>query len=167
MCSSIKLKPTVRLNGLGEATISDFWSWAYSDILSNRNRSIFAEFLIASALGCLDKTRMEWDACDLRYGGKKIEVKSAAYLQSWHQKAPSVIGFDIAKKRAWHADTNTLNSDPVRYSDVYVFCLYPETDPTKCNILDINAWEFYVVPTETIRVSSNMMKSLPLLTPSI
>ena len=81
--------------------MGDFWSWAYSDILSNRNRSIFAEFIVGSALGVVDSPRVEWDAVDLRYKGKKIEVKASAYLQSWPQKKLSHIVFDIAKKRAW------------------------------------------------------------------
>ncbi len=62
-----------------------------SDLLSNRNRSIFAEFLVGAALGVLDKPRVEWDAFDLIYQGKKIEVKSSAYLQSWQQNSPSRI----------------------------------------------------------------------------
>ncbi len=37
-----------------ETCVGDFWSWAYSDILSNRNRSIFAEFIVGSALGVVD-----------------------------------------------------------------------------------------------------------------
>jgi hypothetical protein len=46
-------------------TIGDFWSWAHSDVMSNTNRSIFAEFLVVSALGLLDTPRIEWDAVDL------------------------------------------------------------------------------------------------------
>lgn len=34
----------------GDLTVGDFWRWAYSDILSNRNRGIFAEFLVGAAL---------------------------------------------------------------------------------------------------------------------
>lgn len=29
--------------GLSNKTVGDFWSWAYSDILNNRNRGIFAK----------------------------------------------------------------------------------------------------------------------------
>jgi hypothetical protein len=49
----------------GSATVGDFWRWAYSDILSNRNRSIFAEFIVGNALGVVDKPRVEWDSVDL------------------------------------------------------------------------------------------------------
>jgi autotransporter translocation and assembly factor TamB len=80
-------------------TVQDFWTWAYSDILSNRNRSVFAEFLVAVALDLTHQPRIEWDAVDLRYRNNKIEVKASAYLQSWQQSKPSVIRFDIAKNK--------------------------------------------------------------------
>ena len=145
-----KLGPDQRIVELGDRTLGDFWSWAYSDVLSNRNRSIFAEFLVASALGVLDSPRIEWDSVDLRYRGKGIEVKSAAYLQSWRQDRLSVIRFDIARKRAWYAATNTYAPQPIRSADCYVFCLYPETDPARVDVLDVAAWQFYVLSTGQI-----------------
>ena len=68
-----------------EATVGDFWVWAYSDILSNRNRAVFAEFLVGTALGVVGSPRIEWDASDLTYHGNHIEVKASAYVQSWPQ----------------------------------------------------------------------------------
>lgn len=66
----------------------DFWRWSASDLLSNATRGVFAEFIIASALGLVDNVRAEWGSYDLKTRkGKRIEIKSAAYLQSWHQKA--------------------------------------------------------------------------------
>ncbi|MBC7812134.1 MAG: hypothetical protein H7175_13350, partial [Burkholderiales bacterium] len=91
-----KLQPETPIEGTRSLTVGDFWAWAYSDILSNANRSVLAEFLVGAALGVLDKPRKEWDAVDLRYREKKIEVKSAAYLQSWQQKQLSIIRFDFA-----------------------------------------------------------------------
>lgn len=145
-----KLDPRTSIKGLDGISIVNFWSWAYSDILSNRNRSIFAEFIVASALGVIENPRIEWDAVDVEYNGIKIEVKSAAYIQSWEQKVNSIISFDIAKKRAWHADTNTYEKEAVRSADCYVFSLFNEKDRVKANVLDINSWEFYVVPTRMI-----------------
>ena len=53
--------------------------------------------------------RAEWDAYDLvAPGGTTVEVKSAAYLQSWAQNALSSICFDVAPSRAWSAATTTL-----------------------------------------------------------
>lgn len=84
----------------------DFWSWAYSDVLNNTERGILAEFLVAFALGLdLQKPRGAWDAFDLLYRGKGIEVKSASYHQSWFQKGMSLISFNVPARRYWDAET--------------------------------------------------------------
>ncbi len=78
----------------------DFWRWSASDLLSNATRGVFAEFIIASALGLADGVRSEWDPYDLiTQKGQRIEVKSAAYLQSWSQKQLSKISFSIRPSR--------------------------------------------------------------------
>ena len=128
--------------GPGDLTLGDFWSWAYSDVWSNRTRSILAEFLVASGLDLLDTPRVEWDAVDLRYGDRCIEVKSAAYVQSWQQDRPSTIRFDIARKRGWDALTKPSADKAVRSADCYVFCLYPEQDVSKADVLDADAGVF-------------------------
>jgi len=63
------------LPGLPDQTVGEFWQWAYSDVLSNRNRSILAEHIVGVALGVVDKPRVEWDAADLCYQGFKTEVR--------------------------------------------------------------------------------------------
>ena len=105
-----KLSVQQTIAGLNGLTLGDFWSWAYSDVLNNRNRSILAEFLVASALGVIDRPRVEWDAVDLCYRGKGIEVKSAAYLQSWKQEHLSAIRYDIAKKLGWDAESDVAKN---------------------------------------------------------
>ncbi len=66
-------------------TLLDFWRWSVSDILSNATRGRFAEFIVGTAVGIDPKNlRDEWDAYDLTTSdGIRIEVKSAAYIQSW------------------------------------------------------------------------------------
>ncbi len=91
-----KLASDQPISQLGSLTLGDFWSWAYSDLLCNVNRSLFAEFLVGTALGVTDTPRLEWDAVDLEYMGRKIEVKASAYVQSWQQERPSVIRYDVA-----------------------------------------------------------------------
>src|SRR5690348_8635943 len=83
------LEPSEHVPGLKDLRVIDFWRWAYSDVLSNRNRSIFAEFVVGAALGVLSKPRTEWDSVDLYYEGSRIEVKSSADIQAWKQKRPS------------------------------------------------------------------------------
>jgi hypothetical protein len=158
----VRLAASHPIPGLNDLTLGDFWSWAYSDVLTNVIRSTFAEFLVASALDLLDKPRVEWDAVDLRYRGVGIEVKSAAYLQSWQQEGLSTIRFDIARKRSWDAGTNTYAQVPTRSADCYVFCLYPETDPSRVDVLDADAWQFYVLSTDRIERELGDQKTVGL-----
>ena len=79
----------------------DFWQWSASDLVSNTMRGVLAEYIVAEALGIAGKTvRNEWGAFDLQTNENiKVEVKSAAYVQSWRQERHSVIQFGVAKRR--------------------------------------------------------------------
>jgi hypothetical protein len=161
-----KLSPTTPLPGLN-ATLGDFWSWAYSDVLSNGNRSVYAEFLVASALGVTALPRKEWDMVDLRYRGKKIEVKASAFAQTWASSGqPSVIRFDIRKKLPWDSETNLTGTTPIRVADCFVFCWYPEADRLRAvsGVLDATEWRFYVLTTEEIEKRFGNQKSIRLAT---
>lgn len=136
--------------GLNGVTFGEFWSWAYSDVLSNTIRPLFAEYLVGRSLGLIDRPRVEWNHVDFVYWGKKIEVKSSAYVQTWAQKRPSRIEFDIAsKERPWIAETNTFGTAG-RPADCYVFCVQTDRDVSTCEVCDPNRWVFYVVLGETI-----------------
>jgi len=148
--------------GARGVTVGAFWQWAYSDILSNRNRSIFAEYIVGVALGVVDRPRIEWDAADLDYRGHKIEVKSSADCQSWHQEKPSTIRFGIGKSVEWNPVTGKYVGEPTRCAHVYVFCHYPEQDTLKANVLDVPAWDFYVLSTEALNRDFAQAKSLSL-----
>ena len=128
----------------------DFWRWAGSRLVDNGWRGAFAEFLVAHALGlALKRPREERDECDLRRGGLRIEVKSAAYIQSWRQKTYSPISFEIAPKRyGWDArrETHAALDPPRRTADVYVFCLLKHKHQPTLDPLDVAQWAFHVVP---------------------
>ena len=143
-------------------TVQHFWAWAYSDILSNRNRSVFAEFLVAVALDLIHQPKVEWDAVDLRYNNKKIEIKSSAYLQSWQQRKPSLIKFDIAKKRGWDSQKNLMAEEEIRSADCYVFCVYEEQDIQDADVLNLDKWCFVVVATEKLNEVFRNQKSVSL-----
>jgi hypothetical protein len=96
---SVLLAPETPIVGATGLTIGAFWAWAYSDVLSNRNRAILAEFLVGAALGTLAHPRKEWDLVDHWYRGHGIEVKASGFLQGWAQRAHSVVRFDVAAKR--------------------------------------------------------------------
>ena len=141
----------------------DFLRWAYSNLLSNRERGILAEYIVARCLNAASGHRTEWDACDIRTSyGARVEVKSSAYLQSWQQNKLSKISFDIAKKKGWDAEANTYVANPVRYSDIYVFCVLAETDRSLVNPLSTNQWQFFVVSTDLINAQLGDQQSLTL-----
>ena len=67
-----------------DATVVDFWRWAFSDLRDNTARGVLAEFLVASALGRTDTRRKGWDNFDVQTAtGVRVEVKASGYLQSW------------------------------------------------------------------------------------
>lgn len=142
---------------------ADFWQWAYSDFLSNALRGVLAEYIVAQATGCTHRFRTEWDAYDLLTDdGIKIEVKSAAYLQSWEQERPSEIRFGIGLKRGWDARTNTSASELGRAADVYVFCLFHEQTREKADPLNLEQWTFLVCPAALLNQQFPTQKSLGL-----
>ncbi|WP_405395058.1 hypothetical protein [Microbispora hainanensis] len=141
-------EPFTQAGAAAGAVLTDFWAWACSDLMSNRLRGVLAEYIVALAMGAGDGVRTEWDAVGLRLpGGLDIEVKSAAYVQSWSQQRLSRIEFNVAPAKGWDARTNTVATVPHRPSRVYVFCLLHHTDKATVNPLDLDQWEFYVTPT--------------------
>ena len=152
------------------ADILDYWSWAYSDIVGNTNRGALAEFIVARAIGSEPAVRNDWAAYDLETpSGIKVEVKSSAYLQSWHQTAVSAPSFSIRKAKEWSPETNEFGEERLRHSDLYVFCLLAyKGDKRLLDPLDLSQWEFYVVKTSEIdrmfgertSISINQVKSL-------
>ena len=154
-------------------SISNFWRWAHSDLLDNTARGVLAEFLVANALKQTNnEPRHEWVAIDVHTkNGLKVEVKSAAYAQTWAQEKPSEIRFDIApKKQAWHLEKSEPEDfeKPKRVADVYVFCLLGRSDDPEPDPMDLNQWEFYVLDTKSLNqeypcqdsIGLNRLKSL-------
>jgi hypothetical protein len=128
-----------------------YWQWSASDVLGNTARGVLAEFIVATALGVADKIRNEWDPYDLLTpDGIKIEVKSAAYLQSWHQAKFSTITFGIHPAQAWDPKTNKLSGDSVRRSDVYIFYLLAHRDKATVDPLNLDQWRFFVLPRKVL-----------------
>ncbi|RJS50179.1 hypothetical protein [Bacillus sp. PK3_68] len=122
----------------------EFGQWNQSDLLSNALRGKLAEFIVARAVNATTKMRIEWDMFDLiTPDGIKIEVKSAAYVQSWQQAKNSAISFGIAPAKEWQASTNTYATEIKRSADVYVFCLLNEQDRSVVNPLNLDQWGFF------------------------
>lgn len=133
-------------------TVGEFWRWAMSDLLGNRNRGILAEYLVGKALGedALSQPRMEWDCYDLVYRGCRIEVKSSAYIQTWHTdpEKRSKPSYSVPPHECWDARTASNDFARKRHAHIYVFCIFP-LDPvdTRRDVLALDAWGFFVTTT--------------------
>ena len=145
--------------------IDGFRRWALGNLVDNRNRGLFAEWLVGIALGVIDGAtpRREWDAYDLLYCGKRIEVKAAGRSQSWNPNRSAPIRFGIEqKKTSWSAatDTVTLHDQPQRFADVYVFCLHESVPAENANVVDPARWRFWVIATDVLDRELGSQKSL-------
>ncbi len=134
-----------------DLTLLDFWRWYASDIVDNTKRGILAEFIVANALGCVGEICNVGDAYDFEMStGEKIEVKSAAYLQTWYQKKHSSIEFTIRQTRKWEAKTGEMETESRRQADLYIFCLLKHKDKSTLDPLDLDQWEFYILPSAVL-----------------
>ena len=142
-----------------------FWQWSSSRLLDNALRGIFAEYIVACDLGCSDGVRIEWNIFDLSTNsGKRIEVKSAAYLQSWEQKKYSTISFSVAPTRGLDKETNAYSGKKKRNADFYVFCLLAHKDQKTIDPLNMSQWKFFILPTSILNERIGEQKSLSLST---
>ena len=141
----------------------DCWRWTTSDLVSNATRGILAEYIVARAVGVpTTGVRDEWAAYDLETpDGIKLEVKSAAYIQSWWQRAFSPISFKIKKTRSWNEETG-YSGEPTRKADLYVFALLAHKDHHTIDPLDLDQWTFYVLPTAQLEERKGSQSSISL-----
>jgi hypothetical protein len=147
-------------------TLADFWGWSRSDLVDNLERGVLAEFIVATALGIpTDGVRVGWAAWDLAtLDGVRVEVKSAAYLQSWAQKQLSRISFSTPRTLAWDADRGEFAGAVQRHAQVYVFALLAHTDKATVNPLDLDQWTFYVLATAVLDGRTRSQHSINLRT---
>jgi hypothetical protein len=140
--------------------LSEFWSWNQSDLIENRTRGILAEFIVKKALGIDSEKRIEWDNFDLiSKKGKKLEIKSAAYIQSWEQKKYSEIKFGISPT-VGTKDNPNYDGIKRRWTDFYVFCLLNHKEQKTINPLDLSQWTFYVLETKILNEQKPEQKTI-------
>lgn len=138
----------------------EFYAWAYGDLFTNTTRGVLAEYIVAAALGLHETKRVAWNQYDLEIDGAEIdgaetdrvgiEVKSAAYVQSWEQTRSSKIVFSVRRAQGWDERTNTRSDSATRSAKVYVFCLLEGKDKDSIDPLDTAHWTFYVLPTSQL-----------------
>ncbi len=69
---------------LQNASLLDFWKWAFSDLCDDDLKGIFAEWLVLKLLGIPAVRRVSWANSDIiTLEGVRIEIKSTSYWQSW------------------------------------------------------------------------------------
>jgi hypothetical protein len=156
---------------LPDASILNFWQWAYSDLADNVNRGVFAEWMVAKLLGLsYTECRPPWQAWDITSPeGVRIEVKASAYVHSWttagsttsQAAKPTRIEFTNLCTRAYVDEAQTkLAAEPTYNADLYVFCMQTNPDPQTWDALDLSQWEFYLVPKATLEAHGCKSMSL-------
>ncbi len=144
---------------------SEFWRWFRPSLAENWMRGVIGEYWVAHALDILHKRRHGWETWDLETEhGIRIEVKTAGYLQSWHQSGqkPSTPVFGINAVNVEEDRDRGLCAGQYRPANVYVFCLHTCLELTTLDPLDISQWEFYVLATKELDAQRPNGKSINL-----
>lgn len=168
--------------------IAEYWQWAYSDMLRNTQRGVFAEYVVKTALElggiyANNDIRSNFEPYDLigpnlyqcstaqdgksrfqEYLPCRIEVKSAAYIQAWepHPGTTPKISFSIAPAKVPdEIGDYRKDAERQRNSDLYVFAIYTATKKEQ-NILNLNIWKFYIVRTSVLNEKCGEQKSISL-----
>lgn len=140
----------------------DFWRFQFSNIYNLQE--YIAEFLVAKALGINEAYNTEyWTLYDIPYREKRIEVKQTSYYHPWNKdgKVSSQRYFGITKANSSYEDSSEENRYE-RYNDIYVFCLNTGNTKEESYPLNINNWEFYIVPTSFINEHCGDNKTISL-----
>ncbi len=155
--------------GKRELDIEGFYRWAMGNLVSNLNRGTFAEWLVGKALGVISENdvRDEWDAYDLLYRRKKVEVKASGADQAFSARKRSKPRFDIAPRQwKWEASAGdwVKLEPPARVAEVYVFCLHEPVPATNENVRDPESWKFWVISRKTLDDELGAQKSVGVAT---
>ena len=132
--------------------------------MSNATRGMFAEFIVETATNIdLTKVREESSPFDFETPeGIKLEIKSCAYFQTWHQQKLSNVSFGIKEARSWDSSTNKYSEIARRHADVYVFCLLHHCDKQTVDPLNLNQQNFYVLATKQFNDYTRSKHSIAL-----
>ena len=152
---------TFKHNGIEMGfNVMDYWRFQFSNLIDNLG--FVAEFLIAQALNKDEPDNANgWTVYDLGYRGKRIEVKATSYWQSWKKShiISEIRTFSIKKT---YVDYQNNKSEMARQNDIYIFCLDKGKTEEAANPLNLENWDFYVVPTKYINVTFGNQKTLSL-----
>ena len=142
--------------------LKDFWSFQYSNIYSLHGE--IAEFVVARALGITEAQNSEyWTLWDILYRDYRIEIKQTGYYHPWNEngKISNIRRFGITKANSDY-EFEDMENKFERQNDIYVFCLNTGETKEESNPMNIDSWEFYVVPTKVINEVCGGNKSIGL-----
>ena len=141
----------------------DFWRFQYSNIFSLHGE--IAEFIVARALGITEaQNSAYWTLWDITYRDVRIEVKATAYYHLWNEdtKVSQRRAFSIAKANGAYDAEVSGNKEFCRQNDIYVFCLNKGETKEDSYPLNLDNWEFFVVPTAVLNEKCKDNKSITL-----
>lgn len=166
---AVRLRPETPLRRSGVSlrtgSLGDFWAWAFSDLRQNAVRGHLAEYIVAQALGIQLKVRSAWDDFDLSLadvlvpyslGGKRparLQIKASGYLQAWRQQSLSSISFSGLRRRPFAMTQEggyKLGTAQAPKADVFVFAIQMAKEHQSYDALDLDQWEFRVLPAHRI-----------------
>lgn len=132
-----------------DMTVLEYWRWLYSELFDLQ--SSIAEYIVARALDLKKAFNVgDWTLFDIEYRGKRIEVKETSYMHAWQtdeEPKSKARSFRINKAYDTYQDST---SELHRQNDIYVFCLNTGETRKTSNPLQLEHWEFYIVPTSVI-----------------
>lgn len=142
-------------------TMLEFWRWHYSEIYDLQEK--IAEFIVARALGLNEADNVgSWTLYDIDYRDTRIEIKETSYVHAWQtdeEEKSERRSFGITKA---HTEYGNSSSELARQNDIYVFCLNTGMTRAESNPLQLEHWEFYIVPTDVINEECGDGKSISL-----
>jgi hypothetical protein len=172
-------KPEDTLLGANiNASLLDFWKWAFADLCDDDIKGIFAEWLVLQLLRIPGHRRVSWANSDIvTPDGVRIEVKASSYWQSWKLLdefgAPRTSPLHPISAKTQVAFAGLRARDAVAAPDssiapdfkshLYVFALQRETNPELWNAMDLTQWEFYTLPEIRLRQLGGRSVSLKTL----
>ena len=140
----------------------DFWEFKFCNIFDIQGD--IAEFIVSKALGIDKAFNIDyWTLYDIDYNGVRVEVKETSYYHPWNKNRPVSMArsFGITKANSSYDDKEHENRFE-RQNDVYVFCLVTGFTAEESYPLNLNNWEFYIVPTKNINEKCGNQKTISL-----
>ncbi len=106
------------------------------------------QYIVAWSLGVEDIPDDRWASFDLSINGKRIEVKTTAYLQAWKQKKINP-QFTIRKTHHYSRESGYSKESDFQ-ADIYVLCYFFERDAKVADVTNLSQWKFWVLARDVI-----------------